>query len=59
MHVFSLMKGFGKADVWRLRSSSLENKDGEITLRSVSEIEEYSFKENTQQAAKYLFSLPG
>tara|TARA_Y100000588_G_scaffold175972_1_gene190027 strand:+ start:981 stop:1106 length:126 start_codon:yes stop_codon:yes gene_type:complete len=41
------MKGFGKDDVWRLSSSSLENKDGEITLRPVSEIEEYSFKENT------------
>ncbi|MCG9737079.1 hypothetical protein L1D32_02760 [Shewanella insulae] len=47
MHVFSLMKGVGKEDVWRLSSSSLENKDGEITLRSVSETEEYSFKENT------------
>lgn len=47
MHIFSLMKGYGKEDIWRLSTSALEKKNGEITLRSVGRIEEYSFKENT------------
>ncbi|KGJ94005.1 hypothetical protein [Colwellia psychrerythraea] len=47
MHIFSLMKGFGEEGIWRLSSSSLEKKNGEITLRAVGSTEEYSFKENT------------
>ncbi|MGY5798512.1 DUF7822 domain-containing protein [Rheinheimera faecalis] len=47
MHIFSLRNSRGDDGKWSLSCATLENKNGDITLHSVSEVVEYHFLQET------------